>query len=543
MSNQHRFVHALPPERLGRKLSSLEHFQELSSARQKQKEYTLIVVTTNDTAILLGRKHRGFGQGMYNSFGGKIEAGETPAAGAVRELYEETGIQYISERAMGESKVGILRFTFADNDTEMVVHLFRIRVGFIEEEQKTPGNGSNDATSTTVLLPNRETIRGCDEITPVWFSNWFDIPLNNMFADDSLWLTTLLLQSSVHIDGWFHFRAGGQDVNTIDYYYLRVDNEDRSSKAATTPKNGTYSLRERLFHALHQKGATTLSRKEFKEAYAFLNVVHDTFFRKKQQQDIDLVIDVAGGHGALAALFLITMPSISSAVVIDPAQVGNVRQTWGEFLPSQALRFRHECLRTGLPSEIEHALQCVAPHRILVVACHACQHLSDEVLAIATSYRVKAAVMPCCQRDVSPSGSWKNTSKNLKVPFAVAMDLLLAGKYLGCDGYDVRMKMIDATITPQNRVILCRPIDVMNERNVDTARKSVDVMHSKLQRVYVKAHQQHGSARVSETKRSSWSGLLSSNVKVVVAGSVAGAVAATLLVTLVATKRCRSNLR
>ena len=36
------------------------------------------------TRILLGLKKRGFGQGRWNGFGGKVQAGETIEAGAVR---------------------------------------------------------------------------------------------------------------------------------------------------------------------------------------------------------------------------------------------------------------------------------------------------------------------------------------------------------------------------------------------------------------------------------------------------------------------------
>ena len=36
--------------------------------------------------VLLGMKKRGFGEGKYNGFGGKVEAGETVEEGAARGL-------------------------------------------------------------------------------------------------------------------------------------------------------------------------------------------------------------------------------------------------------------------------------------------------------------------------------------------------------------------------------------------------------------------------------------------------------------------------
>ena len=42
--------------------------------------------------LLLGRKKRGFGEGKWNGFGGKLEPGETVEEAAVRELQEESGV-------------------------------------------------------------------------------------------------------------------------------------------------------------------------------------------------------------------------------------------------------------------------------------------------------------------------------------------------------------------------------------------------------------------------------------------------------------------
>ncbi len=42
---------------------------------------------------MLGHKKTGFGKGKYGGVGGKVENGETIAAAAVREVYEETGIE------------------------------------------------------------------------------------------------------------------------------------------------------------------------------------------------------------------------------------------------------------------------------------------------------------------------------------------------------------------------------------------------------------------------------------------------------------------
>ena len=38
----------------------------------------------NDKQILLGLKKRGFGEGKWNGFGGKVQPGESIAQGAIR---------------------------------------------------------------------------------------------------------------------------------------------------------------------------------------------------------------------------------------------------------------------------------------------------------------------------------------------------------------------------------------------------------------------------------------------------------------------------
>jgi 8-oxo-dGTP pyrophosphatase MutT (NUDIX family) len=250
------FHHALPASRLGQEHATLEAYRRHVQPRQRQyqersiepvsdatpvarsKEYTLIVVTEcNTQRILLGQKHRGFGHGMYNSFGGKVEIGETISASAVRELYEETGIPIADESTMSQCRIGTLHFTFEDNATEMIVHLFRIniQVGNIHRHLHNTGD-TKDVVVTTeksasqlcpiIHIENMSIIRGCEEITPIWLDDWTQIPLDHMFADDSIWLTYLLSTSktiigSMRFDGWFHFRAGGQETNTILHYHVQ----------------------------------------------------------------------------------------------------------------------------------------------------------------------------------------------------------------------------------------------------------------------------------------------------------------------------------
>lgn len=109
-----------------------------------------------------------------------------------------------------------------------------------------------------------------------------------------------------------------------------------------------------------------------------------------------------------AALFLILSKQCHTATVIDPAIVkgkDGILRAWSPFWNSyktngiksitKELKYRHECLRTGLRDELDTILYgkrndgvAISPTNVLVVACHACQHLTDETMQIASEYGV-----------------------------------------------------------------------------------------------------------------------------------------------------------
>ena len=83
-----------------------------------------------------------------------------------------------------------------------------------------------DVASKNGVIIDPNTIKGCDEITPRWFS-FSEIPLQQMFADDSVWLTHFLSERAgrhdntpIKMSGWFHFSPGGDENNQIQHYFL-----------------------------------------------------------------------------------------------------------------------------------------------------------------------------------------------------------------------------------------------------------------------------------------------------------------------------------
>jgi len=320
-------------------------------------------------------------------------------------------------------------------------------------------------------------------------------------------------------------------------------NQETYSPVSKTQK---YSLEKRLFHALHAQKINTPTIKEFQESWAFANSAR-TYYCKKSSlslpAEIEVVIDVAGGHGALGALFLLLLKSVKRSIVIDPAVVEagkrGIRNAWFGGVDTSSnteknkngkvLEYQHESLFSALPSVLHELLhkQKVQSTKVLVVACHACQHLSDETLRISEQYGVHVAVMPCCQKD--HSGSWKAAAKNMGISLkkinthdgsklnsagagevGVIMDLLSAGKMMGenaglkaCVRYEVKMKVIDPKITPQNRLIMCRAVrrkeeerilleEHVNNKNLHQVNENfsqeIKEADEKLQRAYHRAH-------------------------------------------------------
>jgi len=120
---------------------------------------TLLFVVRGGEVLLI-RKKRGLGAGKVNGPGGRIEPGETPLEGAVREVQEETGCTPLDPVEHGE-----LSFQFVDGYS---THVFVFR-------------------SLDCEGPIHET----DEAQPLW-TRLGGIPYDEMWADDVIWLPILL---------------------------------------------------------------------------------------------------------------------------------------------------------------------------------------------------------------------------------------------------------------------------------------------------------------------------------------------------------------
>lgn len=127
---------------------------------QKKKVVTLVLVHEHPR-ILLGMKKRGFGEGKWNGFGGKLKEGESIEQAAHRELKEEAGIS-----VGGLEKRGVIEFEFENNPELLEVHLFAGKEPLGEPKES-------------------------DEMQPAWFFV-DEIPFRSMWSDDIYWMPLFL---------------------------------------------------------------------------------------------------------------------------------------------------------------------------------------------------------------------------------------------------------------------------------------------------------------------------------------------------------------
>ncbi|MFA5013578.1 MAG: 8-oxo-dGTP diphosphatase [Candidatus Paceibacterota bacterium] len=149
-----------------------------------KKILNLCLIADTDK-ILLGMKKRGWGEGRWNGFGGKVEEGETIEESAKREMLEESGITI---REMEER--GVVEFTYLDSGKIMEVHIFHISVY------------EGDPIES-------------DEMMPKWFSI-SEIPLEKMWPDDSIWMPLFLAGKK------FQGKMTFKDTNTIVNHNLQI---------------------------------------------------------------------------------------------------------------------------------------------------------------------------------------------------------------------------------------------------------------------------------------------------------------------------------
>ena len=147
------------------------------------RQDTLVFLLNDETQeLLLAMKKRGFGIGKLNGVGGKVQAGETIEAAAVREAQEEV-LVLIQEKDL--VKVAELTFHFKDKpEWSINCHVFFARVWEGEPKES-------------------------EEMAPEWFDT-ARLPFDRMWVDDKYWLPMVLRGDYVQAE--FNFNNDGSEL-------------------------------------------------------------------------------------------------------------------------------------------------------------------------------------------------------------------------------------------------------------------------------------------------------------------------------------------
>ncbi len=162
----------------------MKKVSDLDWEKWDPKERATLLFIKQGSRLLLIHKKLGFGAGLYNAPGGRIEEGETPLEAAVRETQEELCIT-----PLDPVHVGTLMFQFTD--------------GFsIHGEVFTATKFEGTPTETDEAIPH-----------------WFEIdalPWHNMWEDDPVWYPKMI--AGEKFIGRFVFK----EKTMLDYRLLKI---------------------------------------------------------------------------------------------------------------------------------------------------------------------------------------------------------------------------------------------------------------------------------------------------------------------------------
>lgn len=142
---------------------------------------TLCQIIRDGRLLLLLKDPGRFGEGKWNGAGGKLLPGESPEAGVVREVLEETGLTLRSVTLHG-----VLDFYFGEKpEPDWVVHVF----------------SSSDFSG--------EPLEASEEGVLRWF-RFEEVPYDRMWEDDLYWLPPLL--DGKRVRGFFVYDEDGENL-------------------------------------------------------------------------------------------------------------------------------------------------------------------------------------------------------------------------------------------------------------------------------------------------------------------------------------------
>jgi 8-oxo-dGTP diphosphatase len=165
------------------------NMQSFNWSTWEPKEAATLCFVRQGARVLMIRKKRGLGAGKINGVGGRLEPGETPEIGIVREAQEELEITLLDPARRGE-----LHFQFIDGYSLFCTVFVATRY-----------DGAPVSTA---------------EADPIWYE--VDrLPLSEMWEDDKLWLGGALAGDYFH--GYFVFDGETMLSHKVDWEPGKTD--------------------------------------------------------------------------------------------------------------------------------------------------------------------------------------------------------------------------------------------------------------------------------------------------------------------------------
>ena len=211
-----------------------------------------------------------------------------------------------------------------------------------------------------------------------------------------------------------------------------------ASRNRLMPRHSAYFEGDTLFERIARCvcAAGCLPRKELYESWEMARRIRRRFRGGR-------IVDWACGHGLLGAILLLLDDGSPEVIAFDirmPASAEKLQAELVSAWPRLAGRWHFTTQQPELLATD------------LLVSCHACGALTDEVLQAASKVRARVAVMPCCHRHEALEREewlgWLDPS--------LAMDIHRAEK-LRTSNYEVWTTAIPAKISPKNRLLLGAP--------------------------------------------------------------------------------------
>lgn len=166
---------------------SLEYQGIINRVEKNMKICTLCFLLQGEN-VLLGMKKRGFGEGKWDGFGGKVTPGETVEEAAIRELEEESGIRV---RIDDLKSVAEIDFIF-ENDPDLNNHT----VVYIST------NWQGEPIET-------------EEMKPQWF-DCKGLPFEDMWSCDTEWIPHILVGKKIKAVVYFEDKNNFREVDIAD---------------------------------------------------------------------------------------------------------------------------------------------------------------------------------------------------------------------------------------------------------------------------------------------------------------------------------------